>query len=86
MRNRRDPGVDKVEGIILTLVFVVHLDSVALDRDAFLLFEIHRIKNLILHIARVECVCDFQHSVCQSTLAVVDMCYNAKIPSVLHSL
>ena len=44
--------VDEVEGIKLAVVgLVVELDGTRLDGDAALLFEIHVVQNLLLHVS-----------------------------------
>ena len=79
-------SVDKVKSVLLSIVVVIHLDSVALDGDTLLLLQIHRIEDLILHITGCQRVCNLEHSVCESTLAVVDMGYNTKVSCFLHRI
>jgi hypothetical protein len=64
---------------------VVHLDSVRLDGDTLLTFEIHIIKYLRLHLALVQSVGSLQQTVGQGRFTVVDMGYNAKISNFLHN-
>ena len=64
---------------------IVHLDSVALDGDTLLLLKVHRVEDLILHVAGCQGICNLQHPVRQGTLTVVDMGYDAKISCLLHS-
>ena len=63
---------------------IIHLDSMALDGDAFLLFKVHRVKNLIFHVSGSQSVGDLQHPVCERTFTMVDMCDYAKVSYVLH--
>ncbi len=77
-------SVDKVEHIFLTLIYIVHLNRVALYRNAFLFLQIHRIEHLILHLPRIESLGDFKHSVCKRALAVVYMRNDAKVSRILH--
>ena len=77
-------SIDQVERIFLTLIIIIHLDGVALDRDALLLLKVHRVKDLVLHITRIQCIGHLQHSVCQSTLSVIDVRDDAKVSCVLH--
>ena len=74
----------RLRGISLSLVDIIHLNRVALDRNTLLLLKIHRIKDLILHVTGIQCVGDLKHSVRQSTLSVIDMCYYTKVSSLLH--
>ena len=77
-------SVDEVEGIILTIVLIIHLDRVALDGDTFLLLKVHRIQHLVFHVSGCESVGYLQHSVSQGTLTMVNMRNNAEISCLLH--
>ena len=77
-------SVDQVEGILLSVIHVVHLDCVALDGDSLLLLQIHRVEDLVLHVTRCQRICNLKHSVGQGTLSVVDMRYDTKVSSLLH--
>ena len=77
-------SVDKVESIFLTFIYIIHLDRVALDSNAFLLLKVHGVKDLILHITRVQSVGNLEHSVCEGTFSMVDMRDDAKVSCVLH--
>ena len=72
--------VDEVQRIVV----VAHLDGVALDGDAALLFEVHIVEHLVLHFAGGDRVRHLQQAVCQRALAVVDMGYDAEVAYVLH--
>ena len=43
-------GIDQVERILLALIQILHLDGVALDRDALFLLQIHVVEDLVLHV------------------------------------
>jgi hypothetical protein len=58
----------------------------ALDGNTLFLLEVHRVENLILHIAGSQGICYLEHSVGQGTLAMVDMCYYAKVSGFFHRL
>ena len=58
----------------------------ALDGDTLLLLKIHRVKDLVFHIASGQSVGDLQHSVGKGALAVVDMCNDAKVSCFLHRI
>ena len=77
-------SVDEVEDVFLTFIIVHHLYRVALDGDAFLPLQIHGIQHLILHLPLRKGVGALQQTVRQSTLAMVDMGYYAKIPDIFH--
>ena len=63
-------------------VVVFHLDCMALNGDATLLFKVHIIKHLPLRHGNSLRV--FQQTVCQSALPVVDMGNDAEVSDVLH--
>ena len=79
-------SVDEVKDIFLTLVVVHHLDRMALDSDAFLPLEIHRVQDLVLHLSLGQGMSVFEQTVRQSALAVVYVRYNAEIPDIFHFL
>ena len=78
-------SVNKIECIGLPIMNIVHLDSVALDSDTFLLLKIHRVQYLILHVASCQRISNLKHSIRQGTLTVVDVGYDTKVSSLLHS-
>jgi hypothetical protein len=80
------PGsIDKIESVIDTLKRVVHGDRMRLDGNAFFTLQIHRIQQLILHLALFDRLGHFQQPIGQSCFSVVDVRNNAEIPNVpLH--
>ena len=69
-------SVQEVEGIFLAVLGIFHLHGVALDGDALLLLQIHRIQHLSLHLAagyRIRCL---QHPVRKRGFAVIYGYYN----------
>ena len=74
---KKQPELEK-EGAIESV------NRVALDGDTFLFLKVHRVKHLVLHITSCQGVSHLQHSIRQGTLTMVNMCYNAKISSLLH--
>ena len=56
----------------------------ALDRDALLFLKVHGVKDLVLHITRVEGIRHLQHSVGEGTFSVIDMRDDAKVSCILH--
>ena len=77
--------VNQIERIGLAVGMVVfHLDSVALDGDTLLAFEVHIIEHLSLHFALIERVSIFEQAVGQGTFAVVDMRDNTEVANIFH--
>ena len=76
--------VDEVQGIFFALVFVAHLDGVALDRDAAFPLQIHVVQYLRLQVPLAHGAGIFQKAVRQRAFAVVDMRDDAEIPDILH--
>ena len=84
MRWNAKPSVDKVELVVLSLVEIIHLDGVALDRDAFFLLKIHIVQDLIFHIPDSDGLGELKESVGKGALAVVDMGDYAEVAYVFH--
>ena len=68
------------------ITFVVHLYRVALDGDAAFFLQVHIVEYLVLHIFLLDRAGHLQHAVCQRTLTVVYMRYNAEISYIFHLL
>ena len=79
-------SVDEVQAVLLPLVFVHHLDRVALDGDALLLLQVHVVQHLIVHLPGRQGAGKFYEPVGKGALAVVDMCDYAEIPDMFHNL
>ena len=77
-------SVNQIEDILLPIAYIIHLDSMALDGDALFFLQIHRVQHLGFHIPAAQCVRYLQHPVRQSAFPMIDMCYYAKIPRVVH--
>ena len=58
---------------------VVQLDGAGLDGDAALAFQIHGVKDLVLHFAAVNGVAFLQQAVGQRGFSVVDVRNDGKI-------
>ena len=43
-------SINQIEGILHSILHIIHLNGVALDGDASLAFQIHIVEHLILHI------------------------------------
>ena len=77
-------GIQKVEGVLLPVFLIFHLNGVAFNGYTLLLLQIHRVQHLVLHLTAGNGVGHLQHPVCQGALTVVYMGYYAKVPNVLH--
>ena len=79
-------GVDQVQQIVLAVGGAVgERDRVALDRDAPLALDIHRVEHLIAKLALRNAAAGLDQSIGQRRLAVVDMGDNAKVPNMFHA-
>jgi len=66
--------VDEVKLVCFAIISVVHHpDGLRLDRDATLALDVHRIEQLLLHVAFGHSMGKLQHAVGQGRLAVVDV-------------
>ena len=79
-------SVDQIQIVMLAILIVIHLDGVALDRNAPFAFQIHVVEHLSLHVLGVYRARAFQQSVGKRALAMVDMCDDAEIAYILHCL
>ena len=73
-------SVDEVEGVAL----VLHLDGVALDGDALFALEAHVVQYLVLHLAGIQRLREFEQTVGQGAFSVVDVSDYAKISYLVH--
>ena len=78
-------GVDQVELIGLAVVRLVHhAHGVGLDGDAALALQVHGIEHLRLHLARGERAGEFQQSVGERGLAVIDVRDDREVADVIR--
>ena len=77
-------SVNQVERIRFAVHLVIHLNGVAFNRDASLAFQVHVVEHLPF--GHLDGTGAFEQAVGQGALPVVDMCYNAKVTYILHSL
>ena len=76
--------IEQIEPVFFSrLRGVTHRDRVCLDRDPALAFEIHRIEQLILLVALVDCARPIEQSIRERCLPVIDMRDDAEIPGQL---
>ena len=77
--------VDQVESIVFSVFGAIdHGDRVALDRNATLPLQIHRIQQLFLHVAHLHGSGELEDSVRQCRLAVVHVGDDAEIASMVQ--
>mgnify|MGYP000127318842 CR=1 FL=1 len=76
--------VDEVEDVFLAAALVLHLDGVALYRDALFALQLHVVEYLRLQVALRYGVGRFEQPVGNGAFAVVYMGYDAEVPDVLH--
>lgn len=79
-------SINQVERVVLAFKKIFHLNSMALNGDPSLAFEIHTVENLIFLITFANGMSLLQQLVGQSTFAVVNMGDDTKIPDILHGL
>ena len=78
-------SVDQIQLIGLAVLGrVVEGDGVALDRDAALALDVHRVQDLVAKVAFVHAAAVLDQAVGQGGLAVVDVGDDAEVADVLH--
>lgn len=79
------PGsIYQIKRVGLSIVRILHLDSVTLDGYATLTLQIHVVENLFLQLALIDGLGNLQQPVGQRAFAVVDMRYDTEIANVFH--
>jgi hypothetical protein len=77
--------VDQVEVVALAVARLVRQRrGLRLDRDSALALEIHRVEDLLAHLARREAAAALDEAVCQRRLAMVDVGDDRKVADELH--
>ena len=77
--------IDQVQVVDLPIArLVAQRRSLCLDGDAALALEIHRIKHLRFHFAVGQAAAQLDDAICQSGLAMVDVCDDGEITDMLH--
>ena len=81
-------GINEVENVLYPIgrVHILHLNGVALDRDAALAFQVHIIERLVLHIALADGVGVLQQAIGKGAFSVVNVCDNAEVAYVFHKV
>ena len=73
-------SVYQVENILASILGLIYgTDCLGLDGNSPLTFQVHIIQYLLLHLPAGEKSCFLNNTVSQGGLAVVNVCYNAKI-------
>ena len=79
-------GVYEVQGVLLAVFgAVIEADGAGLDGDAALLFEVHVVEDLALHLPALDGAAELYEPVGEGALAVVYVGYYRKIPDVVLS-
>ena len=77
-------GVDEIKDILLTVrCSEVHRHRVTLDRDALLALKVHRVEELLLHLALLDRLRVLEEAVGKGRLAVVDVRDDAEVADVV---
>ena len=66
------------------MALIVHLDSVRLNGDAAFFLQVHIVQNLVLHVPNIDGTRQFQHTIGECTLTVIDVRDDAKITYLFH--
>jgi len=78
--------VDEVQGIRVSVrSVVVERDGVRFDRDPALALEIHRIEQLLGHVALFDGVREFEKTIRKGRLPVVDVRDDAEVADSLRN-
>ena len=62
----------------------MHGNGVALNRDAFFALEIHRVEQLIFHLALFDGFCVFEETIGERCLPVVNVRDDAKVANMAN--
>ena len=75
-------SIYQIQDILLSAMDILHLDRMALDCDAALLFEVHVVEHLpFCYLYRIG---ELQQTVGQGGFAMVDVRYDTEITDMLH--
>jgi hypothetical protein len=77
-------GVDEVELVLLALVLPEDADRLGLDGDAALALELHRVEQLLAHLARRDGVGHLEDAIGERRLAVVDVRDDREVADVVE--
>ena len=77
-------SIDEVEDPLAPIrSLVIHANGVALDGDAALALEVHRIQHLRLHFLLGERLCHLEETIGERRLAMVDVRDDAEVTKIL---
>lgn len=76
--------INEVEDVFLSMQLIIHLDGVALNRDALLAFKIHIVEHLIHHLPFADGVGALEQAVGQRAFSVINVSNDAEVPDLLH--
>ena len=71
--------IDEVQFVVAALVGESQADGLRLDRDAALALEVHRVEELVVHLARGDSARDLQDTVGKRRLTVIDVGDDAEV-------
>src|SRR5699024_12649114 len=74
-------GINHVEDIVCAIDLPRHAHCLRFDGDATFTFNVHRIKELVLHFAGSHHVGVLQHAIGKRGLAMINMGDNTKVPN-----
>ncbi len=76
--------INQIQGVGFTILFVIHLDGVTLNGNAFFTLKIHAVQHLVHHLTVGKRRSLFEHAVGQGRFTVVNMSDDAKISKMFH--
>ncbi len=74
--------VDQIDLVPLPFVLVMQTNRFRFDRNSTLSLEIHRVEQLLSHLANLDRSGPFQKPVGQRALAVINVSNDAKVTNV----
>ena len=69
---------------IKRIAFILHANRREFDSDSLFALELHRVKQLRLHLALGDSTGNFKHAVSQSRLTMVNVRNNTKITDLIY--
>ena len=73
-------GINQIEHVSFAIIcLIINTHRIGFDCDAALAFDIHRVKQLLFHIAVFDGSGFLNQTVCQSGFSMVDMRHNGKV-------
>src|SRR5262249_37581344 len=80
-------GVDEVELVLEPVARLIgQRDALRLDRDAALALEVHRVEDLIFHLALGQAAAKLNESIGECGLAVIDVRDDREVADPIHGV